>query len=187
MAIHTAKLTEKTQGHCDIIDITAKVQHELERQKIRRGLATLFVSGSTASLTTIEYESGVLKDLQELLEKLIPSNRKYHHDDRWRDDNGFSHLRASLLGPSLQVPIEDGRLLLGTWQQIVLLDFDPSTRAPGMAGSHSLGIPPANRGVVLSERSESKDNASGASRLRVGLHNRPRTREVVVQIMGENE
>jgi secondary thiamine-phosphate synthase enzyme len=141
MLIHSAKLVEKTQGHCDIIDITAKVQHELERQKIRRGLATLFVSGSTASLTTIEYESGVLKDLQELLEKLIPSNRKYHHDDRWRDDNGFSHLRASLLGPSLQVPIEDGRLLLGTWQQIVLLDFD----------------------------------------------NRPRTREVVVQIMGENE
>lgn len=141
MAIHTAKLTEKTQGHCDIVDITAKVQRELDRQKIQKGLATLFVSGSTASLTTIEYESGVLKDLQELLEKLIPSNRKYHHDDRWGDDNGFSHLRASLLGPSLQIPIADGRLLLGTWQQIVLLDFD----------------------------------------------NRPRTREIVVQIMGEAE
>jgi secondary thiamine-phosphate synthase enzyme len=141
MVIYTAKLHEQTQGHCDIIDITAKVQDQLERQKIRRGLATLFVSGSTASLTTIEYESGVLKDLQELLEKLIPSNRKYHHDDRWGDDNGFSHLRASLLGPSLQVPIEDGKLMLGTWQQIVLLDFD----------------------------------------------NRPRTREIVVQIMGENE
>ena len=141
MVIYTAKLHEQTQGHCDIIDITPKVQEQLERQKIRRGLATLFVSGSTASLTTIEYESGVLKDLQELLEKLIPSNRKYHHDDRWGDDNGFSHLRASLLGPSLQVPIEDGKLMLGTWQQIVLLDFD----------------------------------------------NRPRTREIVVQIMGENE
>ena len=141
MVIYTAKLHEQTQGHCDIIDITAKVQDQLERQKIRRGLATLFVSGSTASLTTIEYESGVLKDLQELLEKLIPSNRKYHHDDRWGDDNGFSHLRASLLGPSLQVPIDDGKLMLGTWQQIVLLDFD----------------------------------------------NRPRTREIVVQIMGENE
>ena len=141
MLIHTAKLTEQTRGHCDIIDITNKVKDEVERQKIRRGLATLFVSGSTASLTTIEYESGVLKDLQELLEKLIPSDRKYHHDDRWSDDNGFSHLRASLLGPSLQVPIDDGRMLLGTWQQIVLLDFD----------------------------------------------NRPRTREIVVQVMGESE
>ena len=139
MIIHTAKLVEKTQGHCDIIDITAKVQEQLERQKVRRGLATLFVSGSTASLTTIEYESGVLEDLKELLEKLIPSDRKYRHDDRWGDDNGFSHLRASLLGPSLQIPIDGGRLLLGTWQQIVLLDFD----------------------------------------------NRPRTREIVLQIMGE--
>ena len=141
MVIYMAKLHEQTQGHCDIIDITNKVKEEVERQKIRRGLATLFVSGSTASLTTIEYESGVLKDLQELLEKLIPSNRKYHHDDRWGDDNGFSHLRASLLGPSLQVPIDDGKLMLGTWQQIVLLDFD----------------------------------------------NRPRTREIVLQIMGEGE
>jgi secondary thiamine-phosphate synthase enzyme len=139
--IHTAKLTEKTQGHCDIIDITPKVQEQLERQKVRRGLAALFVSGSTASLTTIEYESGVLEDLKELLEKLIPSNRKYRHDDRWGDDNGYSHLRASLLGPSLSIPIDGGRLLLGTWQQIVLLDFD----------------------------------------------NRPRTREIVLQIMGENE
>jgi secondary thiamine-phosphate synthase enzyme len=141
MVIHTAKFTEKTQGHCDIIDITPKVQEQLQRQKVRRGLATLFVSGSTASLTTIEYESGVLEDLKELLEKLIPSNRKYRHDDRWGDDNGYSHLRASLLGPSLQIPIDGGRLLLGTWQQIVLLDFD----------------------------------------------NRPRTREIVLQIMGESE
>jgi secondary thiamine-phosphate synthase enzyme len=141
MAIYTAKLTEKTQGHCDIIDITPKVEEQLERQKVRRGLATLFVSGSTASLTTIEYESGVLEDLKELLEKLIPSNRKYRHDDRWGDDNGFSHLRASLLGPSLAIPIDGGRLLLGAWQQIVLLDFD----------------------------------------------NRPRTREIVLQFMGDDE
>ncbi len=141
MVIHTAKITEKTRGHCDIIDITDRVKKELERQKMRRGLVTLFVAGSTASLTTIEYESGVLEDLKELLEKLIPSDRKYRHDDRWGDDNGFSHLRASLLGPSLQIPIDEGRMLLGTWQQVVLLDFD----------------------------------------------NRPRTREIVVQLMGENE
>lgn len=141
MTIHTAKLTEKTQGHCDIVDITAKVEEQLRKGKLSRGLATLFVSGSTAGLTTIEYEPGVLKDLKELLEKLIPSDRKYHHDDRWGDDNGFSHLRASLLGPSLQIPIENGKLMLGAWQQIVLLDFD----------------------------------------------NRPRTREIVVQLMGEFE
>jgi secondary thiamine-phosphate synthase enzyme len=141
MVIHTAKLVEKTQGYCDIIDLTAKVQEQIEKGRVQRGLATLFVSGSTAALTTVENESGLLRDLKELLEKLIPSNKKYHHDDRWGDDNGFSHLRASLFGPSLQVPIENGRLLLGTWQQIVLLDFD----------------------------------------------NRPRAREIVLQIMGESE
>lgn len=139
MKVHTTRLTEKTEGFCDIVDITAKVQEQVQKEKIQRGLATLFVSGSTAALTTIEHEPGLLKDMKEILEKLIPSNKKYHHDDRWGDDNGFSHLRASLFGPSLQIPIESGRLLLGTWQQIVLLDFD----------------------------------------------NRPRTREVVIQIMGE--
>jgi len=141
MQIHTAKIREKTQGHCDIIDITAKVKDELERHKIHRGLATLFVSGSTASLTTIEYESGVLQDLKELLEKLIPSDRRYHHDDRWGDDNGFSHLRATLFGPSLAIPIVDGAPALGTWQQIILMDFD----------------------------------------------NRPRSREIIVQLIGECE
>lgn len=139
--VHTSRLTEKTQGFCDIIDITAKVEQQVRAQKVRSGLATLFVSGSTAGLTTIEYEPGLVRDLKEVLERLIPSDQRYHHDDRWGDDNGFSHLRASLFGPSLQVPIELGRLLLGTWQQIVLLDFD----------------------------------------------NRPRTREVVVQLSGEFE
>jgi secondary thiamine-phosphate synthase enzyme len=139
--VHTSRLTEKTQGFCDIIDITAKVEQQVRAQKVRSGLATLFVSGSTAGLTTIEYEPGLVRDLKEVLERLIPSDQRYHHDDRWGDDNGFSHLRASLFGPSLQVPIESGRLLLGTWQQIVLLDFD----------------------------------------------NRPRTREVVVQLSGEFE
>ena len=141
MKVHTKKLTEKTQGFCDIIDITAKVQELFQKEKIQRGLVTLFVSGSTAALTTMEFEPGLVKDLKEILEKLVPSDKKYHHDDRWGDDNGFSHLRASLFGPALQVPVEGGRLLLGTWQQIVLVDFD----------------------------------------------NRPRTREVVVQILGEIE
>ena len=141
MKFQTKKLVEKTQGYCDIIDITAKVKDQIQKEEIQRGTVTLFVTGSTAALTTIEYEPGLVKDLKEVLERLIPSNKKYHHDDRWGDDNGFSHLRASLFGPSLQVPIDGGRLLLGTWQQIVLLDFD----------------------------------------------NRPRTREVVIQTMGESE
>ena len=128
MKVQTKKLTEKTQGYCDIIDITAKVQEQVQKERLQRGFAVLFVSGSTAALTTIEYEPGLVKDLKETLEKLIPSNRRYHHDDRWGDDNGFSHLRASLFGPSLQIPIEGGHLLLGTWQQIVLLDFDNRPR-----------------------------------------------------------
>jgi len=130
MKIFTAKLTQKTQGFCDIIDITAKVRDLIEKEKVQRGQATLFVSGSTAALTTIENESGLVQDLKEFVEKLIPSDRRYHHDARWGDDNGFSHLRASLFGPSLAVPIENGRPLLGTWQQVVLMDFDnrPRTR-----------------------------------------------------------
>ncbi|HET8564418.1 MAG TPA: secondary thiamine-phosphate synthase enzyme YjbQ, partial [Candidatus Binatia bacterium] len=128
--IKTKKLTERTAGFCDIINITAKVQEQIDKECMQAGLLTLFVSGSTAALTTIEYEPGLVQDLKELLERLIPSDKRYHHDDRWGDDNGFSHLRASLFGPSLAIPIERGRPLLGTWQQLVLLDFDnrPRTR-----------------------------------------------------------
>ena len=128
MRIHTARLKEETQGFCDIINITPKVQDQVERERFQRGLVSLFVSGSTAAITTIEYEPGLIQDLKEFLEKMIPSNKKYHHDDRWGDDNGFSHLRASILGPSLQVPMVAGKLQLGTWQQIVLLDFDNRPR-----------------------------------------------------------
>ena len=130
MKIKTSKLTETTQGFCDIVDITAKVTAEVLDAGIKNGLVVLFVTGSTAALTTIEHEPGLVQDLKELIEKLIPSDRRYHHDDRWGDDNGFSHLRASLFGPSLQIPIAHGRLVLGTWQQIILLDFDngPRTR-----------------------------------------------------------
>jgi secondary thiamine-phosphate synthase enzyme len=131
LTIRAKKITEKTVGFCDVIDITAKVRRHLEKEKIQNGVATLFVSGSTAALTTIEHEPGLIQDLKEFVEKFIPSDRRYHHDDRWGDDNGFSHLRASLFGPSLAIPIDQGELCLGTWQQIVLLDFDnrPRTRA----------------------------------------------------------
>jgi len=128
LKIRAYKITEKTAGFCDIIDITAKVNEHLEKEKIQNGLATLFVSGSTAALTTIEHEPGLIQDLKEFVETIMPSDRRYRHDDRWSDDNGFSHLRASLFGPSLAIPIEDGRLCLGTWQQIVLLDFDNRAR-----------------------------------------------------------
>ena len=130
MQLKTSKLTETTHGFCDIIDITAQVTAQVRDAEIEDGLVALFVTGSTAALTTIEHEPGLVQDLKELVEKLIPSDRRYHHDDRWSDDNGFSHLRASLFGPSLQIPIVNGRLVLGTWQQIILLDFDnrPRTR-----------------------------------------------------------
>lgn len=128
MRISNHRMKEQTQGFCDIINITSKVQNQVERDGVREGLASIFVSGSTAALTTMEYEPGLIQDVKEFLEKIVPSNRRYHHDDRWGDDNGFSHLRASLLGPSVQVPIGSGKLLLGTWQQIVLLDFDNRPR-----------------------------------------------------------
>ena len=130
MKVKTSKLTETTNGFCDIIDITAKITVQVQNAEIKDGLLTLFVSGSTAALSTIEYEPGLVKDIKEFVEKLIPSDRRYHHDDRWGDDNGFSHLRASLFGPSLQIPIEHSRLVLGIWQQIILIDFDnrPRTR-----------------------------------------------------------
>lgn len=128
LIIRTNKITETTAGFCDIIDITTKVRQHLDRAKIHNGLATLFVAGSTAALTTIEHEPGLVRDLKEFLEKFLPSDRRYHHDERWGDDNGFSHLRASLFGPSLTIPVENGRLGLGTWQQIVLLDFDNRAR-----------------------------------------------------------
>jgi secondary thiamine-phosphate synthase enzyme len=130
MKVKTSRLTETTKGFCDVIDITAKVTAQVRDAEIKDGLVTLFVIGSTAALSTIEHEPGLVQDLKEFVEKSIPSDRRYHHDDRWGDDNGFSHLRASLFGPSLQIPIEHGRLVLGTWQQIILLDFDnrPRTR-----------------------------------------------------------
>jgi secondary thiamine-phosphate synthase enzyme len=126
--LHTEKIIENTSGFCDIIDITAKVKAIIEGEKVQNGVAIVWVTGSTAALTTIEYEPGLIQDLKDWVEKQIPSDRKYHHDVRWGDDNGFSHLRASLFGPSLALPISEGRPLLGTWQQVVLVDFDNRPR-----------------------------------------------------------
>ena len=118
----------KTTSDTDIIDITPQVQEEIQRSAIRNGHVTLFVPGSTAALTTIEYERGVINDLRKAIEKIAPKGLYYEHDERWGDGNGYSHVRAALLGPSLHIPVIDGRLTLGTWQQIVLLDFDNRPR-----------------------------------------------------------
>lgn len=129
MKIVQGVITVSTRGGNDIKDLTAGVQRQLESSGLKEGQVLVFVQGSTAGVTTIEFEPGLVQDLGELLEKLVPSNRSYHHDERWGDANGFSHLRAALLGPSLQVPFARGRLQLGTWQQIILVDFDNRPRA----------------------------------------------------------
>ncbi len=128
MKIITERISLSTNGRTDIIDITDDVQNLLTSLGLSEGNVTLFVSGSTGGLTTIEYEPGLLRDYPEFFEKLIPSNRRYHHDDTWHDGNGHSHLRASLQGASLVVPFSGGRLLLGTWQQIIFIDFDNRPR-----------------------------------------------------------
>jgi len=137
--VATKKVSLESKGNCDIIDITPEVQEQLAETDIKNGTVTLFVSGSTAGVSTIEFESGLLSDFQAMWERNIPRDIPYKHDRAWGDGNGHSHVRASLLGASLVIPFSDKKLALGTWQQIVLVDFD----------------------------------------------NRPRSRQIVVQIMGE--
>jgi secondary thiamine-phosphate synthase enzyme len=135
----TKRISLESKGHADIIDITPEVQEQLTEANIKNGIVTLFVSGSTAAISTIEYEPGLLSDFQGMWERNIPKDIPYKHDRAWGEGNGYSHVRASLLGASLVVPFTSKKLTLGTWQQIVLVDFD----------------------------------------------NRPRSRQIVVQIMGE--
>jgi secondary thiamine-phosphate synthase enzyme len=117
-----------TKGFSDIIDITHSVRAIVEKSKVKNGTLTIFCSGSTGAITTIEYESGVLEDLKKAIERMAPSDIPYAHDRRWGDENGFSHVRAALIGPSLTVPFLQGDLALGTWQQIVFIDFDNRRR-----------------------------------------------------------
>ena len=135
----TEKMNIQTKGECDIIDITPDVERIMAQSGIESGTITVFISGSTAGVTTIEYEPGVVSDFKAMWDRLVPCDIPYRHDQRWGDGNGYSHVRASTLGPSLVVPFSNRALLLGTWQQIVVVDFD----------------------------------------------NRPRSREIVLQIMGE--
>ncbi len=127
--VKTSRLQLKTRGNHDVIDITPQVAKAVKDSGLEAGIATAFVSGSTAGVTTIEYEPGLVADMEALFERVAPKNLEYRHDLRWADGNGHSHLRASLLGPSLTVPFAGRELLLGTWQQVVLIDFDIRPRS----------------------------------------------------------
>ena len=127
--IKTHTITVESRGNCHIIDITDDVCRNLAAAAIDNGVAVVFVVGSTAAITTIEFEPGLVnEDIDRALEKIAPADGRYLHEETWHDDNGHAHVRASLVGPSLSVPIVDGQMTLGTWQQIVLIDFDTRTR-----------------------------------------------------------
>jgi secondary thiamine-phosphate synthase enzyme len=126
--VFTETFSLSTRGFCDIIDITGNVAAVADRSGVANGSVTAFCPGSTCSITTIEYEPGVIRDLARAIEEIAPSNIPYEHDKRWGDGNGFSHVRAALLKPSITVPLLENRLALGTWQQIVFLDFDNRAR-----------------------------------------------------------
>ena len=128
MEIITDHIKVATHGHSEVVNITGEVAALLQKHNLKEGTATLFVIGSTASITTTEFEPGLRKDIPEMLERIAPSAIRYHHDDTWGDGNGHAHVRASLIGPSLVVPFASCELLLGTWQQIVLIDFDTRAR-----------------------------------------------------------
>ena len=129
LAVVTKHLSLHTKGEGDILDITDAVSEAVVESGLKNGVVTVFVPGSTGALTTIEYEPGLLKDLPNMLERIAPRNIPYEHEKRWHDGNGHSHVRASLIGPSLTVPFVDGRLTLGTWQQIVFVELDIRSRS----------------------------------------------------------
>jgi len=118
----------RTSAEDEIIDVTGRVQEIVSGSNLRNGLACIFVAGSTAAVTTVEHEPGLVADMHEAMERLYPKSKDYEHHQRWGDGNGHSHVRASFVGPSLTVPVVDGRLLLGTWQQIVFMEFDNKPR-----------------------------------------------------------
>jgi len=126
--IITEHFSVSTRGNSELLDITGRVSELLSKHKLKEGNLTVFVSGSTASVTTTEFEPGLRKDIPEALNRVAPEGVRYHHDDTWHDGNGHAHVRASILGPSLTIPFSGGEMLLGTWQQIVLIDFDNRPR-----------------------------------------------------------
>ena len=129
MSVVSVQKSVDSRGDNHVIDITSEVASSVAEAGIETGVATVFVTGSTAGVTTVEFEPGLVKDLDAAFNRLMPRELEYRHHETWGDDNGHSHVRASLLGPSLTVPFEHGRLVLGTWQQIVLIDFDTRPRS----------------------------------------------------------
>ena len=128
MNIITSNIVLSTKGNADVLDITEAVAQMIRQSGLTDGIVTVFCPSSTSALTTIEYESGVVNDLRRMFDEIIPPNHAYQHDDAWGDGNGHSHVRAALLKPSLTVPFVNSRMTLGTWQQMIFVDFDIRSR-----------------------------------------------------------
>jgi secondary thiamine-phosphate synthase enzyme len=128
MPVHNNHILVRTTAKTDIIDITPEISREVKESSVVNGAVTVFVPGSTAGVTTIEFESGVINDLEKAINRMAPGDIYYEHNERWGDGNGYAHVRAAMIGPSLHIPIVEGSMTLGTWQQIVLLDFDNRPR-----------------------------------------------------------
>lgn len=128
MPVRKSEFSVSSKGYCHLHDITEKVQDAVQKSNLQDGIACVAVVGSTAGVSTVEFEPGLIKDIPEFFERILPSDRAYQHDETWHDGNGFSHMRSFLLKTSHTVPFSGGRLLLGTWQQIVLADFDNRRR-----------------------------------------------------------
>jgi len=126
--IETKTISFSTESNTDVVDVTDDVRAVLSESQVESGVVNVFVPGSTGALTTLEYEPGLVQDMKEWFEKYVPQDHYYHHEERWHDKNGHSHIRASLVGPSVTIPFQDKRLMLGTWQQIAFLDFDVRAR-----------------------------------------------------------
>jgi len=128
LSVETRHLEVRSRGEGDIVNLTPMIEKQLRDVGMRDGIVTVFVSGSTGAITTIEYEPGLIKDLPAALERIAPRDAYYAHEERWHDRNGHSHVRASIIGPSLTIPFSEGGLLLGTWQQVVLVELDVRPR-----------------------------------------------------------
>jgi secondary thiamine-phosphate synthase enzyme len=127
--VKTGSIQLSTRGNADVKDITTEIARVINQSELRNGTVTVFCPSSTSALTTIEYEGGCVNDLRRLFEEIIPQGREYAHNAKWHDGNGHSHVRAALLGPSLTIPFVEGRLTLGTWQQVIYIDFDVRSRS----------------------------------------------------------
>ncbi len=132
MPIATERFNINTRGFTDIIDITQKVKEAVKKHNPEDAQIMVYVAGSTASIATLEFEPGLIRDLPEAFEKFAPMNKTYHHDETWHDGNGYAHVRAAILGSSSNFPVKDREIVLGTWQQIVLIDFDNKPRTRGI-------------------------------------------------------